>query len=269
MEEYLRLYSMLLILIIFLRKLLKHLLFLIFFSPTVVFAEILTLYADHWEPYNYQKDGRVIGISTDLIRKAFVRAEVPHKIYIMPWKRAYLNTQAKPNTAFFTVNRTEERESQFKWVGPIFEQKVYVFSLKSRRDIEVNRLDDINNYRTGVLFGGSVYAFLKNAGISDERLDIHTHARLHLVKLFAQRIDLAPGDEIDFAYQVRGLGYRFSELEKKFFLYQGSYYLAFNLQTSDELVDQIQKAVDQLIMEGERARIVKQYLDDDHLGHKP
>lgn len=229
-------------------------------SVSVGYAAPVKLYADSWEPYNFSENGKVVGVATELVRAVFEKADVPYQISIQPWRRAYQNTLRTPETGLFVVNKTEERSPRFKWVGPLFESKVSLYRLKSRPEVLVSRLSDLNHYRTGVLTSGSVHAFLKRFGIDDMHLDTHVYAGQHLTKLFAGRIDLVPGDELDLFYQVKGLGRDFSELEEAHFLYRGSYYLALNLKTPDTLVAKLQTALDEVIAEGTREQIVQRYL---------
>jgi len=220
----------------------------------------IKLYADSWAPYNFSQNGTPTGVATDLVREVFEEAGIPYQLSIQPWKRAYQNTLRTPETGLFVVNKTEARSQQFKWVGPLFESRVALYRLKSRQGIVISRLLDLNHYRTGVLASGSVYAFLKRFGIDDEHLDIHSYAGQHLIKLFAERIDLVPGDELDLAYQVKGFERDFNELEEAHFLYWGAYYLALNSTTPDSLVNQLQAALDKVVAEGTREQIIRRYI---------
>ena len=222
------------------------------------YAAQIKLYADSWVPYNYSEEGRVVGIATDLVRATFKRAKMTCNVSIQPWKRAYQNVLRKPYTGLYVVNKTAARTPHFKWVGPLFESNVYLFRLKERNDIQIVSLRDLAPYRVGVLRGGSVQSFLLKEGVSPSILDLHSHAKQHLTKLFAGRNDLVPGDEVDFLYQVQKLGRSVSELERAYKLYPSEYYLAINPETPDEVVDRLQSALDELIEEGYRQRLMEQ-----------
>ena len=224
------------------------------------YAAQIKLYADSWEPYNYSENGQVVGIATDLVRATFQRANLTCDISIQPWKRAYQNTQRIPYTGLYVVNKTVARTPLFKWVGPLFESNVYLFRLKNRDDIQIDSIGDLAPYRIGVLRGGSVQSFLLKEGVPPSILDLHSHAGLHLNKLFAGRDDLVPGDEVDFLYQAKKLGRSVSELERAYKLYPSEYYLAINPETPDEVVDRLQSALDELIEEGYRQRLMEQLL---------
>lgn len=221
-------------------------------------AASVKLYADSWEPYNYSENGQIVGIASDLVRAVFVRADVAYDMSLQPWKRAYQNTLRTPDTGLFVVNKTAARSPNFKWVGPLFESNVYLYRLKQRSDIQINSLTDLNAYRIGVLRGGAVEDYLLKKGVSRSALDLHSHSEQHLSKLLVGRNDLAPGDEIDFYYQAKKVGRDISELTRAYRLYSSQYYLALNIETSDEIVLRLQTALDDLIEEGYRDQLIEQ-----------
>ena len=227
-------------------------------AANLSYGASVKLYADSWEPYNYSEDGRVVGIGTDLVRAVFQRAGISYELSIQPWKRAYQNVLRVPDTGLFVVNKTQARSPYFKWVGPLFETNVFLYRLKSRSDIKIDTLSDLNEYRIGVLRGGAVEDFLLRKGVSRSALDLHSHSTMHLTKLLAGRNDLVPGDEVDFLYQAKKLGRDISELERAYKLYPSKYYLAVNLKTPDDVIERLQNALNELIEEGYRERLMEQ-----------
>lgn len=230
---------------------------------TTINAEVLKVYADNWEPYNYVDNNQIVGISTELVEATLSRANIPYELVMMPWKRAYREVEFKKNALLFTVNRTESREKLFKWVGPILESEVYLYRLNNRDDIKINDISDVRGYSIGVLRGGAVQTFLDSHGFSDADYQIASKADLLLKLIFANRVDLIPGDRIDLAHQLKQTNKKLGDLEKAFFLYSGSYYIAVNIETPDEIVDKLQNALDELIQEGARERVVNKYMDLD------
>ena len=81
--------------------------------------EKLTVLTEDWPPFNYKENGKVVGISTDLVLATLVKAGFAYEIRMYPWKRAYQITVGTPNTILFTTSRTTIREKLFKWVGPL------------------------------------------------------------------------------------------------------------------------------------------------------
>lgn len=89
------------------------------FAAVAGSAEIHLL-TEEFPPFNMASpDGRVGGLSTELIRELLRRAGVPYQIHIQPWIRAYNTALLQDNTCGYSTSRTESREHQFKWVGPL------------------------------------------------------------------------------------------------------------------------------------------------------
>ncbi|MFW5498154.1 MULTISPECIES: substrate-binding periplasmic protein [unclassified Maridesulfovibrio] len=224
----------------------------------------LTVLTEDWPPYSYESDGRVEGLSTDLVVQTLSRAGLEYSLRIKPWKRAYKETLRKKSTLLYTTSRTEQREKMFKWVGPLFPRKIVLYRLKKNKHIVVNSFDDLRKYKIGVLRGGSVEEILKARGFElGCNYDEATTNKQNILKLFLNRIDLIPGSEVTMAHRMKSTSHRFSDLEKAFVLVdQGGYYIAINKETPDDVVKRIQGAFDSLVAEGGRERVIKTYLGD-------
>ena len=78
-------------------------------------------------PFNFTEDGALKGIAVDLIVAAMKDAgsEVsPAEIQVVPWARGYDAARNQPGTMLFSMARTQERESLFSWVGPIYKAQI-------------------------------------------------------------------------------------------------------------------------------------------------
>lgn len=236
-----------------------------FFSSISVFAaDSLTAYTEDWAPYSYEKDGELAGLSVDFVRRIFNRAGFEYKISMIPWKRAYNETLKHPNTILFTTSHTDKRKDLFKWVGPLFPRRVVLYRLKKNEYIKVRSFEDLKKYRIGAVRGGAIGELLLSkgfkTGINYDEADTGTQ---NILKLFMGRIELIPGSEISIAHRMKNTPYSFSDLEVVFTLIdRGGYYIAINKETSDAIVDRIQKAFDSVIAEGGREEILKTYLGD-------
>ena len=222
----------------------------------------LTIFADSWPPYNFKKDNKVVGISTELIEAALQKSEIKYKIAIRPFKRALITVQKRPNTMLFTVARIPQREDLYSWIGPLHPRRVYLFKLKNRTDIEINNVDDIKKYYTGVLLGGSIEHFFISHGFHDKSYYLVSNSEQLLKMLFKKRIDLIPGDPLDLAYQMNTLGYKFSELEIAYLLSEeGGYYMVANKKAPANLIEKIQKSLEEVLATGLRDQIIKKYVE--------
>ena len=224
-------------------------------------ARELTIFVDHWPPYNFKKDDKIVGICTELIEAALKEAGMPYRFLIYPFKRALLTVKRTPDTMLFTVARVPQRENMFKWIGPLHPRKVCLYRLKHRTDIRIRTVEDIKRYRTGVLLGGSVEQFFITRGFQKDDYMLVPHSEQLIKRLIKNRVDLIPGDPIDLAYQMKHLEYNFERLENVYLLSEkGGYYMIANKDTSDEIVVKLQKSLDRVLASGIKGQIIKRYV---------
>ncbi|MCJ2163795.1 MULTISPECIES: transporter substrate-binding domain-containing protein [unclassified Pseudodesulfovibrio] len=224
-------------------------------------AQELTIYVDNWPPYNFIKNDKIVGISTELIEAALQRANIQYKLVKYPFKRGLATVRSTPYTMLYTAARIPQREDEFAWIGPLHPRKVYLFKLSNRTDIQINELEDIKKYRTGVLSGGSVEQFFIDSGLSDEYYHLVNYSVQLLKMLLIGRFDLIPGDPLDLAYQMKSLGSKYSELEVAYLLSdEGGYYMVANKETPVEILVKIQESLEEVIATGLRDRVIEKYL---------
>lgn len=221
-----------------------------FFAVPVGAAENKTLhvYSDDYPPYNYHKDGRASGISTDILVKMFEVAGMPYTrsdIYLLPWKRAYDSALTVPHTLLFSMTRTPDREKQFKWVGPIIETSV---GLMARKDSEVVIISekDIEKYRIGMIKNDVGELQLLNRGLNSEKFEYSSNVRSNIRKLHHRRIDLFSFDEAVAKFVVKDSGLNVDDFEIVYTLTHGELYYALHVDTPDSTVEKLQKALNSL-----------------------
>ncbi|SME90139.1 substrate-binding periplasmic protein [Desulfovibrio gilichinskyi] len=224
-------------------------------------AHELTIFVENWPPYHFEQNNKIVGISTELIEAALQKAKIRYKLVIYPFKRALITVQKKPNTMLFTVARIPQREDMFAWIGPLHPRRVYLYKLKNRTDIQIDDLEDIKKYYTGVLSGGSIEQFFTTNGFHKYNYHLVSKSEQLLKMLFKQRVDLIPGDPLDLAYQINRLGYKYSELEIAYLLSEeGGYYMIANKDTPDKIIVKIQESLEEVLATGARDRIIKKYV---------
>jgi len=224
-------------------------------------AQELTIFVDSWPPYNFMKNHKVVGISTELIEAALQKANIQYKLVERPFKRALETVKSTPFTMLYTVARIPQREDEFAWIGPLHPRKVYLFKLKGRTDIQINELGDIKKYRTGVLLGGSVEQFFISNGLTDDYYLVNYSEQL-LKMLLIGRLDLIPGDPLDLAFQMNCEGLKYSKLEVAYLLSEeGGYYMVANKETPDQILVKIQESLEEVMASGLRDRVIEKYVN--------
>lgn len=224
-------------------------------------ANTLQVITATWAPYNMEENGKLIGIGTEIVQATLEKADIEADIKIYPWARAYRKALNEPNTMVYTVIKIPERESLFKWVGPIIPVKSVLHKLKKRSDIIVKSLADVKKYKVGTTRNAAGHQFLVKRGF-EEKKHIHlenTNER-SVQLLFKERVDLESSVELNFMYEAKRQGYSYSDVEQAFVLFENEGYIAFNSSTPDELVDRIRSAFEEVKAAGTVDLIVNKYL---------
>ena len=76
---------------------------------------------DAYAPYNFVEEGKLKGISVDIMVGILEKTGSPLKreaFEIVPWARGLNYLSTKPNACLLTIGKTPERREKFQWVGP-------------------------------------------------------------------------------------------------------------------------------------------------------
>ncbi|MBF0258915.1 MAG: ABC transporter substrate-binding protein [Desulfamplus sp.] len=227
------------------------------FSSSVICAD-LTIYTEESPNSHYMdKDGKITGYVYELVLEMQKKMGDTTPIQMVPWARGYNLATTKPNIALFSTTFTEERRSLFKWVGPVLEVE-WVLYAKAGSGIKINSLDDakivksIGTYRDDVR-----EQFLKSHGFTN--LDSVTEDELNLKKLIGNRISLWAASSDTAPLIAAKLGISLDSFEAVFKMDSNGLFIAFNKDTSDDIVNAWAKAYDDVRADGTMAAIYKKW----------
>ena len=159
----------------------------------------IRLVTEIYPPFNFQdREGRVTGVSTDIVREMMHRSKIDYSISVLPWKRAYLQALSQRDTCVYSTAETAERRDKFLWVGPIISNDWVLFARKGRFNGPL-RLDDAMKYRIGGYPGDAITQFLQEEGVA---VDVTGKDESNLRKLMADRIDLWPSGLVIGEYRA-------------------------------------------------------------------
>ncbi len=133
----------------------------VLFSLFSIPAFALTLTTEELPPFNFVKDGNVVGQSTDVMREVLKRTGIPGTISVYPWKQAYQMALEGKDTCVYSTSRTEARENLFKWVGPLATNTWTLYAKASNPIPIIKSLDEAKKYSVGAYQGDAKAAFLK------------------------------------------------------------------------------------------------------------
>jgi len=234
--------------------------------PSVVAESInnLTFNTEIYPPYNLTEQGKLQGISVDLLILMLKNMKTKHihnDIRLAPWARGYQTALKQKNACVFSTTRTKEREHKFKWVGPIISTTISVFA-KKEKHIKIHSIQDLKKYRTGVVIDDIGEQLLVAQGIKLKNLDRMSgvHVILQSIqKLNKNRIDLFAYEENATKWTIKKQDFNPDHYEVVYMLKKGELYYACNKRTSNKLLQQLQRALDHLKVSGEYQQILNEY----------
>jgi polar amino acid transport system substrate-binding protein len=203
----------------------------------------LKIVTENTPPYIYlNSSGKPDGLLAERVNKILSVLKLKNEIQILPWETAYNNALNYKNTMIFPLAKNKERDKLFKYCGVIINVRTYFYKLKSRNDIIINSLDDAKKFRIGVVKEDIKYKFLAEKGFIN--FEIASSTELNILKFIGKREDLIVGSELSLQEQLKKINMSYDMVEKVFELKEldGRRYLAFNKNTSDEVINKFKKA---------------------------
>jgi polar amino acid transport system substrate-binding protein len=222
-------------------------------------ALALTLVTEENPPFNYTDQGKVVGLSTEIVAELGKRGSIPLQIRSMPWEQAYLAAQRDKETCIYSTVRLDNRERLFSWIGPIATNR-WVLIGKSDFAGTVRAVEDARKYRVGVVAKDAKIEFLMAKGVTDLREvseDGLNPPRLVLGRDDPNRIDLWATS----AYGARTTAARTKVKDLKVVLPLRAIplYLACGRNTSPQTVKALSQAFEQARKDGSLKRITARY----------
>ena len=229
--------------------------FLLLINFSFILAQTIRIVTEEYPPYNYtNNEGKITGFSTEVVEAVLKKLNYQYNIESFPWARTYMIAQKEENTLIYSIVRTKEREQLFKWVGVVAPFDVYLYSLKERNDIAINKLDDAKRYKTLTTLNDILDKYLSIQGFTDEHIDNTAQNEVNFEKLLRNRGDLWPVGELTANYYVLKKGMNPDDiLKKQLHLKDASndgLYMAFSLYTEDKIVDEFRHALQEIKDEG-------------------
>ena len=217
-------------------------------APAGVDTASLTYYTEQAPPYNYRENGTLKGISVDLLGEITARMGKrvsPDQVHLVPWSEGYQAALTGNNTVLFTTFRLPERETSFKWVGPITTDRHVLFAARDQA-IAINGPGDLKGYRIGVVADDAAILQLLEAGVDRHQLVTDTSVPVLINKLAGGEIDLWCYPEMVGRYFVQGATGSPDTFRVVYTMEEVEGYYAFSRDVPDVTVQAFQRALDAL-----------------------
>ena len=225
-------------------------------------ADDYQVVTEEWPPYNYQENGQITGMTTEIVRAIMALTGDHFEILMLPSMRTTYLLNSRPKTIVYSLFRTPEREALYKWVGPIAEESIYPYQMADAQQ-PVNTLEQLHQApRITTRQAGLIPDWLQARGFTNLDRSANSNQQLYRM-LLAKRTDLIVGDTAaGVAYNSRQLDIPTGTLRQiPVELYRSALYIAFSHDCDDKVVNAWSSALDRLRQTGALARIIQRYDD--------
>ncbi|GAB3259770.1 substrate-binding periplasmic protein [Chitinimonas naiadis] len=221
-------------------------------------AHALTFTTEDYPPFNLKgSDGKVAGISTEIVQEALKRAGLTAGIELLPWERALDMAKKQSDVCVFSAVRNAEREKLFKWVGPLVADDISLFA-KADSSITLGSVADAKKYKIGAYNGDAYGDFAEKQGLKLERVP---NDNQNLPKLASGRIELWVAGAKSGPYKAsrEGSGIKIKQLITMGDPKDSQMYLACNPSMPEETIKKLNDAVASIRKDGTADKIGKKY----------
>jgi len=210
------------------------------------FGKQLHLLTEHNPPWNYKKEGKITGIATQAVKAIAKEAGDSYTLKILPWNRAYNMALQKAAHGVFLTLKTQQREDKFHWIGPLYQEKFYLYENKNA-PTGVTTLQEAKD--VSIIDAGpkqnALHQILQKKGFTN--LSFLSKDIADVTALAQQKVSLIALGQTSIKAHCELTGTD-CELFRKLpvVISQKAFYLAFSKKTDSAVIQRWQKAYEQL-----------------------
>lgn len=219
----------------------------------------LRFISEEYKPFNYQENSKAAGLASDVLKDVCKQLNTACEIEFLPWEEGYEAALKNENTVLFSTTLNSTRKDKFKWAGPIASVD-WNFYATSQISPALNDLDDAKTVdKIGVIADYAIEEYLVQEGFTNLiYCDDLTDA---VNKLLNGEIDLFPSDQYTTESTLQSLGKSSYALSNVLTIKTELIYFAFNINTSDDIIADFQKAIDTIKKNGRLRELTQFYLN--------
>lgn len=209
-------------------------------------------------PLSFEKNGRPGGFSVEVVREILTRLGCRAPIRVTPWARGLQMLDTQPNVALFSTARTPDRESRYRWVGPLCIMH-WGFFARADSPLRVESLDDARKVRAIATYHNDAKErYLKLRGFTN--LESANSPRNNLKKLLSGRVDLWLHPIIGAPLIARQLGIDPGRLRMVLPVASVDLYIAFSRDTPPAEIQRWRNALNGIKKDGTFTAIAARWL---------
>jgi len=222
-------------------------------------AKEYEVFTEEFAPFGYTKDGKITGLSVEIVNEILKKLSYKSKIKIRPWARAYRRTLSGPNIILFSMARNKEREASFKWVGPLVSDRVYFYKKRDSAVVVKSMMDAKKVSRILLTREFPEYNYLKKLGFNNLNETVTPVQNFKM--LMRNRGELVPMGELAVSEVLKEAGIDSRKIQRtNIKLFEVNLYIAFSKDISDEEIYKWQEALDHVKSSGLYEKILKKYI---------
>lgn len=175
--------------------------FSISYAQALTKVKIATL---EWPPYTCARcpEG---GVASKVLKEYFKKLGYDVELSFYPWARAVKLTENDQVDALWPCWPNDVSGTKLR-VGTPFFKSTFGFISRKSSNIELKKIEDLSNYRTGAVAGyGYDEDILQVLKSNPKKVQYVTDDKSNLKKLIGNRIDIALIDLINFEYSAKFL----------------------------------------------------------------
>lgn len=224
--------------------------------------ERLHIYTENYPPYNFPTNGKgfahnrddISGLCTDMVKAMMANVKYDYVMKLRAWSWAYKWVQERPDHGLFCTARTDQREDQFQWVGPLASIKWTLFAAPDS-NITLSSLEDARKYKIAGYKGDVMSDFLAEKGFD---MVMSMSGDQNPRRLSLGQVDLWVTDGL-VGPLVAKEKYGIEGLKPVLVFRETPMYLAVSNGTDPKIVADLQRGLDRARESGKLAAISKQY----------
>ncbi len=209
------------------------------------------IYTEEFPPFNLMSaDKKISGYSTEILHRMLDNAgekDEKRNIQLVPWARAYRNAQKEGSRSLlYSTTRTKERETLFRWVGPIYDIKDAIFYYGDQPKL-VEKVSDLSDERVLVVREDACDFKLREAGHPIDHIIQKVDPDELIEKMQKGSIPYVSFNRDYFLRHAKRKGVDMSKLRIVYTYPPSSLYFAFNKVFSDLEIKRYQESLDQVL----------------------
>lgn len=223
----------------------------------------LHFYTEDNAPLNYAGTKKAQGIMVGVIHAILqnIGADTDKiDIEILPWARAYRSLENNKKTMLFAVTKTDERDPNFKWVGPVYRSNIILLGRKNMFS-KPKALSSLKNNSVCSVKEDVSEKLWKDQAPDSAQLFLVTHPKQCAKMLALGRVDLWATGEDTARWHLIKNGFNPDDFIEMHQLKESYRYIAFSKDVDEDILSSFQETLNYLKLSGELNKIIEKEIE--------